>query len=245
MTAQIAQIENLGLTQYAAQLLARRVESLPGIAVLYGPAGYGKSIAAETVAKAARGFYVQVRSAWTRKTLLKKILAAMDEKKETKGTLDELLDACCTKLAEKKRLLALDEFDYCCRNDNMIELIRDLYEGSQASFLLVGEERIEARLKRWERFHSRILTWIPAQPASREDAGKLAAIYCPAAKVKDDLLRHLVDLSRGSVRRLCVNLSAINEEALAQGWREVSSALWGDRPLSTGDAPKRREALPR
>jgi DNA transposition AAA+ family ATPase len=233
----VAAIKNIGITHYAVELLCRRAETLPGIAVLYGPAGYGKTTAALAVANETRAYFVQIKSAWTRKSLLEKILHEMSVKPQ--GGVTNLLDQVCETLAESGRMLVLDEFDYCLRSDSLIELVRDIYEGSQAALLLVGEEALPQKLKHWERFHSRILTWIPAQPVSDEDAAKLAGIYCPRVKIEADLIRHLVKSAYGSARRVCVNLANIHETALIEGWQSVDLKSWGERPIYTGEAPKR------
>lgn len=233
----IAQIHNLSLARTAAERLAGRTAGLPGMAALYGPAGYGKTTAALAIANENRSYFVQMRSAWGRKALLEKILLEMGAK--PLGTIPQMLDQVCEQLATSGRMLMIDEFDYCTRNDGLIELIRDIYEGSQATLLLLGEELLPKKLKRWERFHSRILSWIPAQPVSLNDASVLAPIYCPGVTVAADLLEHLVRESSGSVRRVCVNLSAIAEEAGIEGWDVVDRKTWGNRQIYTGEAPRR------
>ncbi|MBL8396629.1 MAG: ATP-binding protein [Candidatus Accumulibacter sp.] len=234
---QIAQIHNLSLVRIASERLMSRTSGLPGMAVLYGPAGYGKTTAALALANENRSYFVQMRSAWGRKALLEKILEEMGAK--TAGTIPQLLDQVCEQLACSGRMLMIDEFDYCIRNDGLIELVRDIYEGSQSTLLLLGEELLPQKLKRWERFHSRVLSWIPAQPISRHDAEILVPIYCPNVVVNRDLLDHLVKISGGSVRRVSVNLAAICEAAAVEGWETVGREQWGDRPLYTGDAPRR------
>lgn len=233
----IAQIHNLALVRTAAERLFSRTDGLPGMAALYGPAGYGKTTAALAIANETRAYFVQMRSAWGRKALLEKILLEMGAKPH--GTIPAMLDAVCEQLATSRRMLMIDEFDYCVRNDSMIELVRDIYEGSQATLLLLGEEMLPQKLKRWERFHSRILSWIPAQPISLADARALAPIYCPEVNVADDLLAQLVKLSGGSVRRVSVNLAAIYEAAAVEGWDVADRATWGDRQIYTGEAPRR------
>lgn len=235
--SQIAQIHNLDLARTAAERLAGRTAGLPGMAAMYGPAGYGKTTAALAIANENRSYFVQMRSAWGRKALLEKILIEMGAKPH--GTIPQMLDQVCEQLATSGRMLMIDEFDYCTRNDGLIELVRDIYEGSQATLLLLGEEMLPQKLKRWERFHSRILSWIPAQPVSLNDASVLAPIYCPGVTVATDLLEHLVRQASGSVRRVCVNLSAIAEEAGIEGWDVVTRATWGDRQIYTGEAPRR------
>jgi len=236
--SQTAQIHNLELVRTAVERLTNRSTGLPGLAVLYGPAGYGKTTAACAVANEVRAYFVQMRSAWTRKTLLEKVLTEMGIKPH--GTIPAMLDAACTQLAASGRMLIIDEFDYCVKSDSMVELVRDLHEGGGAApILLLGEELLPGKLKRWERFHSRVLSWIPAQPISVEDAAALAPIYCPGVQVGADLLEHLVKIAAGSVRRVSVNLAGVAEVAGVEGWATVSRADWGERPLYTGEAPRR------
>lgn len=234
---QIAQIHNLDLVRTAAERLSTRTAGLPGMAVLYGPAGYGKTMAANSIANENRAYFVQVRSAWSRKPLLENILKEMGIK--APATISSMLDSVCEQLATSGRMLMIDEFDHCVRTDSMVELVRDIYEGSQATLMLLGEEMLPQKLKRWERFHSRVLSWIPAQPISLADARALAPIYCPEVHVADDLLDHLVKLSAGSVRRVSVNLSAIYDAALTGGWEFIDRSTWGDRQIYTGEAPRR------
>ena len=117
--------------------------------------------------------------------------------------------------------------------------LRDIYEGSQTTLLLLGEELLPQKLKKWERFHSRVLSWIPAQPITVDDAALLAPIYCTGVRVAGDMLEHLVKLSGGSVRRVSVNLASIYDEASLEGWETVDRSTWGARPIYTGDAPRR------
>lgn len=235
--SQIAQIHNLSLVRTAAERLTGRIAGLPGMAVLYGPAGWGKTTAALAIANENRAYFVQMRSAWGRKALLEKILIEMSAKPA--GTIPQMLDQVCEQLATSNRMLMIDEFDYCARNDRLVELVRDIYEGSQATVLLLGEELLPQKLKKWERFHSRVLSWIPAQPVTLDDAAKLAEIYCPRLHIANDLLDHLVKHASGSVRRVSVNLAAIADTAALEGWDTVTRAQWGERGIYTGEAPRR------
>ena len=235
--SQVAQIHNLSLVRTATERLASRTAGLPGMAVLYGPAGYGKTTASLAIANENRAYFVQMRSAWGRKALLEKVLIEMGARPH--GTIPQMLDQVCEQLATSGRMLMIDEFDYCVRNDSTVELVRDIYEGSQSTLLLLGEELLPQKLKKWERFHSRILSWIPAQPVSAADADLLAPIYCPGIHIADDLLDHLIKLAAGSVRRVSVNLAAIYEAANLEGWDVVTLAAWGNRPIYTGEAPRR------
>ena len=153
-------------------------------------------------------------------------------------TIYEMEEQVTAQLAASRRPLIVDECDHLVAK-GIIEVVRDIYEGSQATLLLLGEELLPQKLKKWERFHSRVLSWIPAQPITLADAEMLLPIYCPNIHVGTDLLEHLVKLSGGSVRRVSVNLSDICEKASLEGWDRVTRAEWGDRAIYTGEAPRR------
>ena len=63
----IANINNLSLVTIAMERLINRPDGLPGLGVLYGPSGYGKTTATVAVANSTRAYYVQLRSAWSKK----------------------------------------------------------------------------------------------------------------------------------------------------------------------------------
>lgn len=235
--SQTAQIHNLGLVREASERLRSRPASLPGIAALYGPAGWGKTTAAIAIANENRSYFVRMGSTWRAKALLENVLRSMGIKPT--GTIPAMLDMVCEQLGKSGRMLMIDEADYAVAQHSLVELLRDIYEGSQGTLFIIGEEMLPRNLEKWERFHSRVLTWIPAQPVSLVDARMLAPIYCPDVRVADDLLEHLVALAKGSVRRVSVNLAQIGEVAAIEGWDVADRRAWGDRPVYTGQAPKR------
>ncbi|MCL2297789.1 MAG: ATP-binding protein [Proteobacteria bacterium] len=234
----VAMLQNLAVAASVLQNMAAREGGLPGIGVLYGAPGRGKTYACTAIANQMRGYYVQVRSAWNRKTLLEKILFEMGVTAE--NTIAKMLDQICEQIGLSRRPLIIDEFDFCLRNNGMIELVRDIYEGSQGTMLLVGEENIPQKLKKHERFHSRVLAWVPALPVSIEDAKLLCKIYCQGVTVDQALLEHVVKIAHGSVRRVCVNLSVIKDVALRDALDTVDLAAVGEGNLYTGEAPVRR-----
>lgn len=238
-TADVAPIATLDLVATTLTRLAQRCSGVPGIGVLYGPAGWGKTFATNALALESRAYYVSMRSAWRTKTMLEKILFEMGIA-HGRHTNAALLDLVCEQLSRSGRALIIDEFDYCTKSDTLVELTCDLYEGSHGALLLVGEELLPRKLERWERFHSRVLTWAPAPPVTLADAIALSPLYAPGVRLAPDVLSHLVELARGSVRRVCVNLVALREYAMTYGLAEVSIEDIKGVPLYTGRAPTRR-----
>lgn len=236
---QHAQIGNLRLCQMALTRAIDRSQGLPGLVVFYGPSGWGKSASATALANPTRAYYVQAQSSWTRKHMLTTIMRELGL--PIGGTIPEMAEQIGAELAASGRPLIIDEMDHVV-DRGLVELVRDIYEASHAAIVLIGEEGLPGKLKRWERMHGRVLAWVAAQPVNLGDAQALRPIYSPDVEIADDLLQAVVDQAHGSVRRVCVNISLIRDEALNAGSDSMTLQSWGKRQFYTGEAPKRRLA---
>ena len=232
----IAPLRNVSLLAELIDRVQSRSYGLPGMATFHGFSGYGKSFAAIYSANKFDAYHVQVKSVWTRKKLCLSILKEMGVKPD--GTIPNMVDQIGEELSLSQRPLIIDEADFLVAK-GMIEIVRDIYESSQASIILIGEENLPNALKRWERLHGRMLDWIAAQPASVADASHLSKIYAKNVEVKEDLLKALHKASGGSVRRICVNLDRIREFAQTRGVAELALPEY-DGGFFTGNPPTRR-----
>lgn len=95
-------------------------------------------------------------------------------------------------------------------------------------------------MKKLERFHGRVLAWVAAQPVAFDDARALADIYAHGLGIDDEVLKELVRLAHGSVRRVSVNLTNIFDFANVKGWAHVGMDELAEVSLFTGEAPTRR-----
>jgi DNA transposition AAA+ family ATPase len=240
-TGGVAAIASLDLVSATLEQLSSRRTGVTGIGVLYGPSGWGKTFATNVLANEHRAYYVQMRSAWRSKDLLRKILVEMGVK-EGRGTTSGLLDMVAAQLSESRRTLIIDEFDYAANSDTLIELTRDIYEASQGSLLLVGEEQLPRKLEKpeWERLHNRVSAWAQMQAVSLEDADKLAQIYCPGINLTEEVLAKLVAQSKGAVRRVVNCLNAIYEHGQLYAMDTVDAEILAGIRLPSGRAPERR-----
>lgn len=232
-----APLVNVSLCVSALEKAMNRPAHLPGIVTFSGPSGYGKSTAAAIAANRFEAVYVQAKSTWTRKAAHLAILKEMGV--SPAKTLYGMAEQVAEQLARSRCPLIVDECDYLLKN-GAIEMIRDIYESSNAAILLIGEENLPGRLRQWERFHGRVLDFVLAEAATLHDAGALRDLYVDGVEIADDLLAKAHKESRGSVRRICVNLERIRQEAEDNGLDRMDLAAWGSRALFTGDAPARR-----
>lgn len=232
-----APLANVGACMEALKCAMKRPDHLPGIVAFYGPSGWGKSFSAAYAANSQRAYYVEAKSSWTTKALMLAILNEMGV--VPAKTIYEMTGQVAEQLVLSGRPLIVDEFDALV-DKKQVEIVRDIYEGSNAPILIIGEERLEVNLRHWERFHNRVLDWVPAQPASLKDAGHLRELYCKRTKVHDDLLGRIHEIARGNVRRICVNLERVQTFAITRGLSTIKLDDWGNRDFYTGEAPRRK-----
>ncbi len=232
-----APLANVALCMRALERAMKRPEHLPGIVAFYGLSGEGKTTAAIYAANHYRAYYVEAKDSWTRKAMLLAILNEMGVV-PAKTTYD-MVSQAAEQLVKSRRPLIVDEMDHIVRR-NLVETLRDIYEGSNAPMLLIGEERIEINLRPTDRFHNRVLDWVPSQPASFDDAKHLRGLYCKRVKIADDLLRALHEAVNGNTRRICVNLERVQETALELGKDRIGLDEWNGREFYTGEAKRRQ-----
>ncbi len=236
----VAPLRNVALLVTLIERVVDRGFSLPGMAVFYGPSGYGKTTAATYAANRFQAVSVQVKSCWTRKKLCEAI--AIELGLRPGRTISDLVDQISESLAISGVPLLIDEADHLVAR-KMIEIVRDIYEGSQAPVILIGEELLPQKLQEWERVHGRILSWVAAQPGDLDDVRHLATIYCRGIDLDEELIEQLLKGSAGSIRRICVNLDRVREFAVTHGLERVRLDDWGKRGFFTGAAPAPRRVV--
>lgn len=228
----IAALPNVALCADAIRRSADRASHLPGIVCLYGPSGYGKTVAACYAANKFRGHYVECRSVWSRTSLLRAILATMGI--SPRHTVAGMTEQIAQELQVSSRPLLIDEADHIARAGH-IEIVRDITESSRSPVLLIGEEQLPHKLLKWERVHNRVLAWVPAQPATLEDATELAKLYAPDVKFEEALLKRIRDISRGVTRRICINIDRVRQDSLGLGAAKAEVKNWPAERLYSGE----------
>ena len=233
----VAPLRNVAALVALIDRVSSRALGLPGMACFYGPSGYGKSTAAVYAENRFQAFQVQVKSAWSKKKFCEAILAEMSLRPAR--TIGDMIDQISERLAVTGVPLLIDEADHLVSR-KMIELVRDIYEGSQAPVILIGEELLPQKLQEWERVHGRMLAWVGADPASMDDLEKLLPIYSGGVRIDADLRSACLKHSNKSIRRLSVNIADIASEARKLGREEMRLQDYDLRRFFTGAAPAPR-----
>ena len=234
----VAPLRNVAALTQLVDRIKNRSMNLPGMGTFYGPSGLGKSFAGTYATNKFGAVTVQMKSVWTKKTLTDAILHEMGL--PPARSISDAVDQISQRLAVSDQPLIIDEADYLVKR-NQIEIVRDIYEGSGAAIILIGEELLPQKLCAWERVHGRMLAWVPAQPADIADVGHLARVYARGLAIDAGLRQRILAASQGSIRRICVNLDQVREHAVRKGLKAVDQTAWGNRALFSGSAPIARK----
>lgn len=236
----IAPLKNVAAMTMLIKQLENRDHGMPGMGLFYGPAGFGKSYSALHAANTVQACVVQCKSTWTARDLCQSILFNLGG--TPKGTCTFMVNQISQILAQTNVPLLIDEADFLIKKKS-IEVVRDVYESSFSTIILIGEETLPQKLQKWERFHSRILKSTAARAADADDLRVLQGMICKGIMIDPDVIADLRNASKGSVRRMVVNLSLLKEFAAKRGADTVSKDDWKTHGFHTGIAPAPRRVI--
>jgi len=202
----------------AMQTIIDRGEGVPGMAVLSGRPGLGKTTAAVFLSHPG-GYgsaYVSCRSFETTKSLALMLLHELGVAAKTHWPISTMFDRICDALVEGDRPLVVDEVDKIAEARS-IELLRDLHDTAKVPVFLIGEENLKQKLlNHHERFHDRVLVWAKAMPADKRDLAALLEHYAPGLPITAEALGALLKGTDGTARKIVTALDALkNQVAVA------------------------------
>ena len=234
----LAPLINVSLLLSATQRTINRSRHLPGIVGFYGYAGWGKTQAARFVTNSVDAAHIEIKKFWDKPMLFEELCGELGLRPKNRSVA-HMGALIAGHLSVTQTPVIIDDFDIAVQR-NWVDEIRGLYEASKAPFIIIGEDTLPGDLQRWERFHSRVREWVPAQPNDIEDCRTLVRLYgYPGVTIAEDLLANLHTQSGGSARRICNNIDKVNEFAAENALNMVDCALWGGNHFDTGEAPQR------
>ncbi len=237
MKHKIIPVKNVARLASAYQALESRPLNTPGMGLVWGETGRGKTTATTWLINRCNGVYVRALALWNASSMLRAIAEELDL--DTKGTRTALEVRVIEKLAETQRPLFVDEADHIVGNEQMMETLRDIHDLSTVPVLMVGMGQMRKKVARYAQLENRIMHWIEFAPCDREDAVTMAKGMCDV-EIDEALLHKLIDMTRGEIRRLVVGLAQIEDEAKSRGLSKIGKSEFkrdfflGQRPGSRG-----------
>ncbi len=235
LDANTAPLSNVALFAELMNRLINTPAHLTPLGVFYGFSGYGKTKSATFAANRHGALYIEVGASWSLKKFCQSALKELGA--VPANTVADMVEQLIEMLAIETRPLIIDEFDHIANmGEKSVNVIREILDKAHTPIVLIGEELLPNRLKRWERFDNRVRSWVAAQPASANDAKHLAKLYAPELTIADPVMLDMAQQANGIVRRICHGIETVREYASLHGLKEVALAdvaditYWQSRP---------------
>jgi DNA transposition AAA+ family ATPase len=228
-TGGVAKLTNVGLALAAMKQIMAATPQMPRMAVLSGPAGYGKTQAATYLAHpmGMNACFVQLRPFETMKSLAQLLLTELDVRWKSHWSVGQMFDAICERLQSMNRPLVIDELDHIAEK-SCIDFVRAIHDKCATPIFLIGEERLQHKLlAKHERFHDRVLVWVNAVACDESDAQLLAAHNAPQLKWADGAMNALVAKTHGVARKITVEVERLKEQARRSGTDTITPEMVG------------------
>lgn len=223
MRNKIVPVSNIARLSHASDALLNREPSLPGMGLIYGDTGLGKSTAVTWLTNRNNGVHIRAYATSTPSSLLRTIAHELDL--EPRRSNVETVEAIVRALAESGRPLFVDEADYLVNQQRTVETLRDIHDMATVPVVLIGMAGIQRKLRSRPQLVGRIAQWVEFQPITLDDLRLMARELCEVG-IADDLLAHLHDKTQGSIRQATVGMKHIELYGKAKSIETMKLVDW-------------------
>lgn len=147
--------------------LQNRAEGVPGMGLVYGEPGLGKSQAINWWAFKNDAILVRCTQLMTAKWLLTEILDYMSEIKPY--SVSDCFNEVIRNLLITPRVLIVDEIDYLTIDSRAVETLRDIHDKTNVPVILVGMTNANSRLKKFSHLYDRLSEIVKFEKFSKND----------------------------------------------------------------------------
>lgn len=227
----MAMTKNMRQFTQAVDDLLNRPNGTEGMGLLWGSPGEGKTTAVAYVVNTYDGIFVRAVGCWTVTSMLGDICRELGGKRMLRRSdMVEYIVHELTRDGRAPRPIFVDESDYCFRQFEMIDSLRDIYDLSGCPVILIGMEDIARRIRTNERIARRITQWIEFKGLDLSDT-TIVANDCCEVTLTPDLIEHLQKETGGNIGRVIIGLTKIEKYAKSSGLTSINSSTWNNQPL--------------
>lgn len=236
MRVKVIQTKNLTRLAVAAESLTSRAPGTPGIGLIWGRSGFGKTTATAWLANKTGAIYLRAWPTWTPTSMLAAIMVEL--KMTPLARIAPMIRAIVNGLSAAGRAIFIDEADFLAEKPLLLDTLRSLHDVSSVPLILIGMQNFQRRIAHREQFVGRISQWVEFAGADLDDARLLARDLCEV-KVSDDLVAALHKSSGGSMRALMIGLATMENYARKKRLEKVTAAEWANRGFTLSEPPRR------
>lgn len=151
--------------------IQNRPENVPGMALVYGDPGLGKSKAVLWWITQNDAVYIRGAKLMTGRWLIQEIVEELGEIPYHYSM--DLFKQCTRILAEKQVPIIIDEVDYLATDGKIIETIRDIHDKTASPVIMIGMAMANRKLMRYKHLYDRISEIIKFKSFSYKDVKEI------------------------------------------------------------------------
>ena len=134
--------------------LQNRAEGVPGMGLVYGEPGLGKTYAITWWAMQNNAVFIRCTNNMSSRWLLEELVEELGEIPYSK--LSDIFNQAVTQLVKAPRIIIVDEIDYLTMESRAVETLRDIHDKTDVPILLIGMGSANRRLMRHKHLYDRI-----------------------------------------------------------------------------------------
>jgi AAA domain-containing protein len=236
MLDKVVYTSNVAALAAALEALAERSPSQPGVVLVHGETGFGKTIGTRHLAVRDDALFITAIPFWSPHAMLSKLTQELHRapRPRTAAMFDEI----ARELTVNPRAIFLDEADCIADKQEMIETLRILHDLTAIPLVIVGMAEFRRKLYRRPQLARRIQYEIQFKPLTNADARKIAGERCEY-RIADDLVEALNRRVHGSAGLLVNELERAERFARKHTGNVLSLADYRERLGGYGETQRR------
>lgn len=195
---------------------------VPGLGLICGKAGLGKTQAVRWYSTQFDCPYIRANATWTPRWMLQEICTELGHDPE--GYTSKVFKQVKAELEFRPRVIFIDEADYLTSDWRLLETLRDLHDNTGSPFVLVGMGNIKSKLFQKHQFWGRISQIVDFAPLKSEEVAFIAQ-ELTGLNISDDVAEQLTKATSGFFRDVMVALAHIERIAKANKREDINKKM--------------------
>ncbi len=199
--------------------LTQRQDGIPGMSLMYGEPGLGKTRTALWWAAQNDGVFLRTKKLMSGRWLLEELVAELGEAPMRR--ISDLFRQCVDMLFEKPRTVFVDEVDYLTHDARIIETLRDIHDTTGTPVVFIGMGQADKKLLRFKHLYDRFSEIVKFHDLSEADVKAIAEQICDV-KLSADAVSYIHGQAN-RFRRVVVWLYKAEAFARTNSLKEVTA----------------------
>lgn len=230
MKSAFVKTSNFEKFQKGLEAVEGRGAAESSLLLVTGEAGYGKSETVDQWAVQVGAAYLRAKTDWTPRYFLTELAEHL--KVDPSGRSKDVFARVSGYIGRNQTPIVIDEVDHCLRdNARVLESARDLSDLTEVVIVLVGMEKVQAKISKHLQISSRIAHVVVFGPATIEDVAMTCAQKCEV-KVARDLAMEIHRQSKGRMREIMNAIALVERIAKLNGLDEIGVKDVANRQLT-------------